>query len=69
MYMISVFLTLNGIRVARGISGLELCLTTDVHIPVLNKTPAQKCIEVFNQHEFELQPDSEIMGFWLRLLH
>lgn len=63
MYVISMFLTLNGIRIACGLSGLELYLTIDIHIPVLTKTPTQKCIEVFNYHEFELQPDSEIRGF------
>lgn len=63
----SIFLTLNGIRIACGLSGLELYLTIDTHIPVLTKTPAQKCTEVFNQHEFELQSDSEIMGFSLRV--
>lgn len=52
-----MFLTLDGIRIACGLSGLKLYLTTDIHIPVLSKTPARKCIEGFNQHEVELQPD------------
>lgn len=65
MYIIFIFLILTGIRIACGLSGLELYLTIDTHIPVLIKMPAQKCIEECNQHEFGLQPDSEIMGFSL----
>lgn len=67
--MMSVFLTSDGVSIACGLSGLEFYLIIDLHIPVLAKTPAQKRIEVFNQHKFELQPDSEIMGFSLQLLH
>lgn len=69
--MISIFLTLNGIRIACSSSGLKLYLTIDIHVqvPVLSKTLAKKCIEEFNQDEFEFQPDSEMMFFWLRLLH
>lgn len=34
-----------------------------MQVPVLSKTLAKKCIEEFNQDEFELQPDSEMIFF------